>query len=451
MTSFEEVNALTTNRASTYEFSNEDAERILIPNEVLATTMSCDELKIKLERLRQKETRLGMHASALSEYWRNKKIHRDLHIQKAPTIESINEYKEKLHATKLRKYKRDTEDYLKNEVYEWETKAPSLQPAAPQRPSGISRPPPGNLRGPDPVPEHAASVMIVASKRQQGVDSHQVRWTPTVKGIPVFQTSGPPLNLPLWVSLRCKSLGSCCAHSLHTFSPEFQNPLTGLRYEGFLMPTSPPYPEDVITITIHHANTLHDMITAFSDAEILNKAVNVKRILPDNTEEAGSGSGVMRDVLSCFWHEFYERSTLGTVFKVPFIQHDFPAETWKAIGRIILKGYQDCPYLPNKLALPFLEQVLFNCVYNDLKVHFLQFVSREERDILMQAMSDFSTVDCDDLVEILDSYGCRRRITAKTLPTILDEIAHKELVQKPMLVIDCWREIPTSSSSAQRH
>ena len=77
-----------------------------------------------------------------------------------------------------------------------------------------------------------------------------------------------------------------------------------LIYEGFHIPTSPPNPEDVITITIHHANTLHDMITAFSDAEILNKAVNVK--LPDNTEEAGSGSGVMRDVLSCFWHEFYE-------------------------------------------------------------------------------------------------------------------------------------------------
>ena len=65
----------------------------------------------------------------------------------------------------------------------------------------------------------------------------------------------------------------------------------------------------------------------------------------------------------------------------------------------------------------------------------------EERDILMQAMSDFSQVDCDDLVEILDSYGCRRRITPKTLPTIIDEIADKELIQKPMFVIDCWREI----------
>nr|XP_023670815.1 uncharacterized protein LOC111845548 [Paramormyrops kingsleyae] len=214
-----------------------------------------------------------------------------------------------------------------------------------------------------------------------------------------------------------------------------------LIYEGLLVPASPPHPEDVITITVHHANTLHDMITAFSDPEILNKALNVKRILPDNQEEAGSGSGVLRDVLSCFWHEFYERCTLGTTVKVPFIRHDFPAETWKAISRILLMGYQNCQYLPNKLALPFLEQVLFNSVYSNIKEHFLQFVSSQEREVLKQVMSDFSTVDSDDLVEVLDSYGCRRRITAETLSTILDEIAHKELIQKPMFVIDCWREI----------
>lgn len=56
-------------------------------------------------------------------------------------------------------------------------------------------------------------------------------------------------------------------------------------------------------------------------------------------------------------------------------------------------------------------------------------------------MSDFSKVDHDDLLEILDGYGCRKRITAESFTTILDEIAHKELVQKPMFVINSWREI----------
>lgn len=145
-----------------------------------------------------------------------------------------------------------------------------------------------------------------------------------------------------------------------------------------------------MTITIHHADTFHYMITAFSDAQIMKNALNVKCILSDNTEEAGTGSVVLRDVLSCFWYEFYEQCTLGTTVKVPFIRHDFPAEKCKAIDIIFLKGYQDCQYFPNKLALPFVEQILFNCVYSDLKTHFLQFVSRQEQEVLMQVVSDFS-------------------------------------------------------------
>ncbi|KAL3987646.1 hypothetical protein ACER0C_014761 [Sarotherodon galilaeus] len=181
-----------------------------------------------------------------------------------------------------------------------------------------------------------------------------------------------------------------------TFGPIFdaeEDTEDTLVYEGFLVPLSPPNLENVITITIRHTDTLHDMITAFPDAEILRKTLNVNRILPGNTEEPGTGSGILRD------------------------------------------------YFPNKLAIPFLEQVLFSGVYSDVKAHFLQYVSSQECDVLMEAVKNFSAVDLDDLVEVLDSYGCRKRITAETLPTILDEIAHKELVQKPMFVIDCWREI----------
>ncbi|XP_034074374.1 uncharacterized protein LOC117547703 [Gymnodraco acuticeps] len=229
-----------------------------------------------------------------------------------------------------------------------------------------------------------------------------------------------------------------------TFGPHFgieEDEEDTLIFENVPVPASPLEAEKQLTITVHHANTLADMITAFSDAEILNKSLNVRRILPDNKEEAGSGSGVLRDVLSCFWQEFYERCTLGTTVKVPYIRHDFPAETWKAIGRILLKGHQDCEYFPNKLSLPFLEQVLFDNVYSDLKAYFMQFVSSQEREVLMQALTDFTAVDTDDLLEVLDSYGCRRKVSAENLPKIIEEIAHKEMVQKPMFVIDCWREI----------
>ncbi|XP_061576483.1 uncharacterized protein LOC133442491 [Cololabis saira] len=226
-----------------------------------------------------------------------------------------------------------------------------------------------------------------------------------------------------------------------TVNDDFSDLSDTLIYEPDELPENPLniLPETILVL--HHSNSFIEMIDAFSDPEILNKTLKVRRLLPDNSVEKGSGSGVIRDVYSSFWAEFYERCTLGTTLKVPFLRHDFCAATWKAIGRILLKGFQDCKYLPIKLAPPFLEEMLYGAVHSDLKTSFLQFVSSQEQDVLKTALDDFSSVDDDDLLEVLDRYECRKRVTAANLPEILKEISHKELVQKPMFVIDCWREI----------
>lgn len=214
-----------------------------------------------------------------------------------------------------------------------------------------------------------------------------------------------------------------------------------LIYEPDELPSSDPHALPVRNLIIHHANSFNHVIEEFSDPEILNQSLWVRRILPDNSEEAGSGSGVLRDMYSSFWSEFYERCTLGTSLKVPFLRHDFSADKWKAVGRVLLKGFKDCKYMPIKLAPPLLEEILFGAVHTDLRATFLKFVSRQEKDVLTEALDNFSSVDMDDLLDVLNIYECRTRVTASSLPGIIYEIAHKELIQKPMFVIDCWREI----------
>lgn len=85
--------------------------------------------------------------------------------------------------------------------------------------------------------------------------------------------------------------------------------------------------------------------------------------------------------------------------------------------------------------------MLFGAVYSDLTETFLPFVSCQECEVLKEALQNFSSVEMDDLLEILDNYECRRTVSTDNLPTILMEISHKELVQKLMFVIDCWRDI----------
>ena len=43
----------------------------------------------------------------------------------------------------------------------------------------------------------------------------------------------------------------------------------------------------VITLVLHHSNSFSEMIEAFSDPEILNKTLKVRRLLPDNSVEKG--------------------------------------------------------------------------------------------------------------------------------------------------------------------
>lgn len=80
--------------------------------------------------------------------------------------------------------------------------------------------------------------------------------------------------------------------------------------------------------------------------------------------------------------------------------------------------------------------MLLGAMHSDLKTGFLQFASFQEKDVLRHALNDFTSVDVDDLLEGLNSYECRKKISTGSLPEILDQICHKELVQKTMFVID---------------
>lgn len=93
MSSFQEINELIPTGAETFAFSESDAEGILFPATSFTGTssLSAEELKLKLTHLKKKEIRAKLHGSTLSEYWRSKRIPQGLRIQKPPTIGKENE------------------------------------------------------------------------------------------------------------------------------------------------------------------------------------------------------------------------------------------------------------------------------------------------------------------------------------------------------------------------
>lgn len=120
---------------------------------------------------------------------------------------------------------------------------------------------------------------------------------------------------------------------------------------------------------------------------------------------------------------------------MPFLRHDFTEVTWK--------GFQDCGYLLLKLAPPFVQEMLFGKIFSDLKTSFVRFFSSHEPNIIINALVNFDSVEADDITDLLANYECRKKVSPETLPEILLELAHKEMIQKPMF-IDCWREVSQS-------
>ena len=194
-----------------------------------------------------------------------------------------------------------------------------------------------------------------------------------------------------------------------------------------------------VKVTIHRGHVLKEMITCFKTIEPKKDSIVFEMIMPNGRVEiADDRGGVTRDSLTEFWHEFYEECTLGTTEKVPFLRHDFGEEEWCAVAKIIVFGWVDQSYIPLQMALPFMQQCIFGCYTADLLEAFHQVIPQQESRCLRMALSDFSNVDMDELTDILDGHEVRQLPNARNIARLVHEIAHKELIQAPMYVADCW-------------
>ena len=84
-------------------------------------------------------------------------------------------------------------------------------------------------------------------------------------------------------------------------------------------------------------------------------------IFPEKLLEAGEGTGVLRDILTEFWFQFFQSLAIGAASKVPVICHDYQKREWKAIGRFLLYRYSKECIFP----LPLSQAFVFSCILGE--------------------------------------------------------------------------------------
>lgn len=84
---------------------------------------------------------------------------------------------------------------------------------------------------------------------------------------------------------------------------------------------------------------------------------------------------------------------------------------------------------------------------NDLLSYFMEFVPEQDKQLFQNDMANFADVDIEELMDALDVYECKTLINEDNFKPTLLEIAHKEIIQKPMYVAACWQQILTAGNT----
>lgn len=191
---------------------------------------------------------------------------------------------------------------------------------------------------------------------------------------------------------------------------------------------------------------MQDMVEMFKDESIMGSSIQIVMVNAFEKEEAGvDNRGIFRDALSAFWSAFYDSCTIGEQERVPVVRHDFQVAEWKAIARILVKGYKEVKFFPIKLNRVFMFAVLFNeSQLNDelLIESFLSYISKDERDLInvVLKIDELSEEQQEEWIDFLDRFGCRRIPKDDERVTVILELAHKEMIQVAKYIICSWKE-----------
>ena len=203
----------------------------------------------------------------------------------------------------------------------------------------------------------------------------------------------------------------------------------------------------VKSIELNRLQLKTQVLELFKDKTILNFELNATLLDVRGNKETGSGIGVTREVFCLFFKEFLESCTWGRVAKVPSIRHDMSREEWIAVGRIFIAA-KKVGYYPLSISPAFMIATLFGerKLESDILLEsFKNYVSLEEKENFEQMLLNFEENN-EDLLETLSFYKCHRNPSKDSLESILLELAHQEIVQKPRYIANCLSEVLTSQN-----
>lgn len=190
-----------------------------------------------------------------------------------------------------------------------------------------------------------------------------------------------------------------------------------------------------VRIKLHRANLVDEMVGQFKNEAILSYHLKYSFF----NERGADADGLSRDVYAAFWTDFLDCAAEGAEMRVPILSPRWQGEEWKAVGRILAKGFMDQGYFPLHFAPAFTTALIFgeHAVSAELLFEsLLLYLSQCQRDLIMAALIDMDSDNQDDLLDLLDKMGVKEVPSKDSLKAVLLQLAHIKMIQQPKYALD---------------
>ncbi|KAJ8049598.1 putative E3 ubiquitin-protein ligase TOM1 [Holothuria leucospilota] len=199
--------------------------------------------------------------------------------------------------------------------------------------------------------------------------------------------------------------------------------------------------ESNISIRLHRVNIQNEMIGLFKNEDIINAKLSVKFV----NEAGADADGVSREAYTYFWNSFFTSWADGEHVRVPALCPEYGQEEWKAVGRILAKGYIDQKIFPLQLAPAFTIAIMFgedSVTPSDLLDSFLLYLSDNDSKVIEKVISgQLSEHDQDVFTEILDREGCHFVPKQDQVRPVVLQMAHKCIIQNSNYTLDARGQV----------
>ena len=177
---------------------------------------------------------------------------------------------------------------------------------------------------------------------------------------------------------------------------------------------------------------VEEVLQLYKDDTLITKNLSVNFLNEDAT-----GNGVLREMFSTFWNEFFSENGNGYSQFTFRLHPNFSLENYPLLGKIITHQFLLCGTIPIQLARACFQEIVTGAVESDDKClieSFLSMLPSNQEEVIAKALGGHS-FQRNEIIEVLSEYDVHVLPSSSNILQTILQVAKAEFLHKPYIAL----------------